>query len=135
MPASYSLNTSPLSWVELPVAPLFGSDFESSGEKDIVHPTDGGQRWIYRQFTRKEWELRFLFKTSAEKAAFQALHDLVDGALTPFWFKVEHDILGTFTLYCRKESNFNPQMRTTSGRPPFYDYSMTLTEELEAEEF
>lgn len=134
MPASYSLDTSPLAFVTLPVVPRFGSDIMGQADHDIQHETDGGQQWTYREYTRREpWKLIFRL-THAQLAEFRAMHDAVDGALNPFYFRLNIEDFDV-TLYCRKESGFRPQMLQTPTRPRMFDYTMTLTEELEPEEF
>lgn len=132
MPAEYSLDNS--IWVELPVAPRFGSDFMGQENRDIEHETDGGQSWYYRAFQRrKPWTLTFRV-THAQLADFRTLHDAVDGALTPFYFRLNIEDFDV-TLYCRKESNFEPQMLSTPTRPRMFDYTLRLTEALIPEEF
>lgn len=129
MPAQYSLDTSPLSWVTLPVAPRFGSSFNCVEDEDVRHETDGGQTWIYRCYSAQKWELHFRV-TEAQLASFRTLHDAVDGALNPFYFKID-----STQLYCRKESGFDPHMLESPTSPRMFDYTLILTEELLPQEF
>lgn len=132
--ASYSLDTSPPVWVDLPgilrtpIAPRFGSAFDAE-EQNIVHETNRGVRRVYRLFTRNVWRLTFRFQES-NKAAWRAMHDAVDGELTPFFFRV-----GTTILYCRKEAGFRPRMIPEPTQGPVYDYELILTEEITATTF
>lgn len=132
--ASYSLDTSPLVWVDLPgpiatpIAPRHGSAFDQD-EQNVVHETNRGVRSVYRLFTREVWRLTFRISED-QKAAFQTLHDAVDGELTPFYFRV-----GTTILYCRKEAGFKPRMIATPAEDPAYDYELILTEEITATAF
>lgn len=132
--ASYSLNTSPLVWVNLPgilrtpIAPKHGSAFDAD-EQNVVHETNRGRRHVYRLFTRSVWRLSFRF-SETEKPTWRAMHDAVDGELTPFYFRV-----GTTVLYCRKEAGFRPRMLAEPTKGPVYDYELILTEEITATAF
>lgn len=133
--ASYSLDSSPLVFVDLPSvnrtpgAPRFGAE-KHLDERDTSFETDDGSFWAYRNFSRNVWRLTFRVNET-QLMVFRTMHDAVDGALTPFYFR-----LGTEVLYVRKESGFKPQMLTQPTSPePVYDYTLTLTEELISEEF
>lgn len=132
--ASYSLDTSPLVWVNLPgilrtpISPRHGSAFDVY-EQNIIQETNRGVRRVYRLFTRQVWQLGFRFSED-QKAAFRAMHDAVDGELTPFYFRA-----GTTILYCRKEAGFKPRMIREATHGPVYDYELILTEEITATAF
>lgn len=132
--ASYSLNTSPPVWVNLPgilrtpIAPMHGSAFDAD-EQNIVHETNRGVRRVYRLFEREVWRLVFRF-SETEKPSFRAMHDAVDGQINPFYFRV-----GTTILFCRKEAGFRPRMLADPTRGPVYDYELILTEEITATTF
>jgi len=135
--AAYSLATSPLSWVDLPNvnrspgAPRFGA-IQDLEERDNRFETDDGTLWVYRSFSRNVWRLTFRVQP-AELAVFRAMHDAVDGALNPFYFRIG-GVSGD-VLYCRKETGFAPRMLSEPTLGPVYDYTITLTEELISEEF
>ncbi len=124
----YSLDTSPLAWVDLPAIPRFGSDYQTEVNDDVCYETDGGVVWTFRRFKRAQWQLTFRV-SQTELLAFRALHDLVQGITTAFWFQ-----FSTYVIFCRKEPGFNPQMLTTPIAPPWYDYTLILKEEIPAAE-
>lgn len=132
--ASYSLDTSPPVWVNLPglirtpTAPRHGSMFDFD-EQNLSFETNRGRRQVYRLFKRQVWRLHFRFSES-QRATFKTMHDAVDGELTPFFFRV-----GTNILYCRKEAGFRPRMLTQPTRDPVWDYELILTEEITATTF
>lgn len=119
----YSLNTSPLMWVNLP-APRFGSDYKKIRETNIENETYGGVVWVHRLSTRREWRLNFRV-TEPDLSIFEILHAGVQGRLDPFYFQFAGDV-----LYCRKESGFAPRMLEVPIQPPMYDYELILTEEI-----
>lgn len=126
--AYYSLNTSPLVYVQLPVSPRHGGSMKpGTVETNIEHTTIRGvTAGLYRLSNRDVWTMVFRM-TETQLAAFQTMHNAVDGRKTPFYFK-----LGSAVLFCRKEAGFAPVMQTTPRVIPIWEYTLTLTAEITA---
>jgi len=124
---AYSLNGS--TWVALPVGPRWGGSYDQE-QQDLELITERGVRWLRRQYSRDKWVLTFRV-TESQLAAFQALHDAVDGQLTPFYFSLDYTASPLESVYVRKEAGFHPGQLQDEIDPPVYDYQMTLTGEID----
>jgi len=124
---AYSLNG--VDWIPLPVGPRFGLA-PGTEEANLTLTTERGVRWIRRQFERDKWTVPFRFNEEL-KPDFQALHDAVDGEITPFYFTLDYTNSPVDAIYVRKEPGFMPQMLTTPADLPVYDYNLILTGEID----
>jgi len=124
---AYSLNG--VDWIPLPVGPRFGL-LPGEEEVNLELTTERGVRWLRRQFLRDKWTIPFRF-TEDMKPEFKALHDAVDGQLTPFYFTLDYTNSPVDSIYVRKEAGFMPQMMTTPADVPVYEYNLILTGEID----
>lgn len=130
---------SPTFLIDFPVGERFGSLVDGRLEGDLIHETERGKRWVYKQFTRRTWRLNFRV-SETDLQFFRTLHDAVGGSETAFYFVED---VTTFTtagdsigldVLVRKEQHFDPHELTDPGvvlgvEMPFYDYTLELTEE------
>lgn len=124
---AYSLNG--VDWIPLPVGPRFGLT-PGVEEVNLVLTTERGVRWKRRQFDRDKWTIPFRF-TEVQKADFRALHDAVDGELTPFYFTLDYTLSPIEAIYVTKEPGFLPVMLQQPADLPVYDYQLILTGEID----
>lgn len=114
-----------------------GSDPKSIEELDIVHETDSGKKFVFKQGSRAS--RKYVFRgTSAQMEQFEDLHILVGGQETAFYFVA--DVAAMLAVYVRKEKDFKPseldQRAVVDGvETDMYDYTLELTEEPEAGSF
>lgn len=124
---AYSLNG--VDWIPLPVGPRFGLT-PGTEEVNLELTTERGVRWIRRQFERDKWNVPFRF-TEEMLPEFQAMHDAVDGQLTPFYFTLDYTNSPVDAVYARKEAGFMPQQLAQAADLPIYDYVLILTGEVD----
>jgi hypothetical protein len=125
--------TDPDALVVLPVAERYGS-LIGIEENDIAFETERGVRYVYKQFKRKVRRMTFRM-TEAQLAAFETLHNAVEGQLTPFYFVPDTDNAAV-VLYVRKEPSFLPkeldEPAVVDGVvTTMYDYTLELTAEVD----
>jgi hypothetical protein len=119
--------------VPFPVGELYGSNPIRYQEGDLVIETERGKRWVYKQFSRQVYELKF--KVSAvDIEFFRELHLAVGGQETPFYFVADSDDSAGVAIYVRKEQNFEPVELDEPGvvggiEMAFYTYTLLLTQE------
>lgn len=115
-------------WIDLPVGPRFDLMLGQE-EINLDLETDAGVEWIYRLFTRDRWELPFKI-TMDQLADFRALHDAVDGQLTPFYFTLDRTAEPIVYIYGRKEPGFLPQGTGEFVNPPLFNYRLIIRQEI-----
>ena len=126
MKCAYSLDGD--SWTELPVGPRFDAMLGVE-EQNIDLETDAGVLWLYRLFERDRLELTFKF-TLTQMAEFRALHDAVQGQLTPFYLTLDVNADPIVSIYCRKEAGFLPQGTGEQVMPPVFTYRLIVRQEI-----
>lgn len=128
----------PGSVVLLPVAPRWGDPVDGVEQLDLMHESDAGTRYVYTLGSRAVHHFQFRF-TRAQKAAFLAMHNAVNGQDTPFFFVPDTDDMDTF-IYCRKERDFRPRELPMGAvvdgvETSLFDYQLELTGEPLTEDF
>jgi hypothetical protein len=125
---AYSLDGE--TWVDLPVGPRFDDPQMGLDEVDIEFRTDGGVYWVNREYVLDHWEFTFRV-TLSQLANFRALHDLVDGPTTPFYFTLDRTESPIVSIFARKEKGF--VYRGTGGprNPPVFEYRLILMGEID----
>lgn len=133
MPSGYYLSD-PDDLVTLPGA-LPDSDLYGYQERDLVHETEHGLKWVYKQSRARIRRLNFQL-TVSQLAILETLHNAVEGQRVVFYFVP--DVASPFTvILVRKEQDFRPRAHrqlvlVNSVRTQLYDYTLELTEEITA---
>lgn len=100
----------------------------------ILHETQAGVRHGYHLFKRRVHSYTFRIPASM-LAAFQAIHSATYGEVLPFYFVPDVSLSPMVAIHCRKEKDFMPVKVGpgvwTSTMEGIYDYTLTITEEIE----
>jgi len=123
----------PGSVLTFPVGELFGSNPIGFDEGDLVIETERGKRYVYKQFSRRLWTLKFRV-SEVDLQFFRTLHLAVGGQETPFYFVEDASDSAGEAFYVRKEQHFKPTEIDQPGvvggvEMPFYEYTLELTQE------
>lgn len=142
MPSGYYLqDESPITITDFPK----GERFESTPNEravsgmtarrrtGLVHETEEGAFWVFRQSNRRRWRLVYRVNET-DLAIFQTLDDAVDGDADAFYFVPDVDASPIVSYLVRKTSDFDPP---SIGTPQLvsgvivmmYDYVLELLEE------
>jgi hypothetical protein len=113
-----------MTWVDLPVGPQFNAILGQE-ESNLAFETDGGIQWYDRLFQRDSWDLTFKCQF-AQLADFRALHDAVDGQLTPFFITLDRTAEPLLAIYGNKEAGFMPQGTGEFVMPPVFSYNLKI---------
>lgn len=148
MPSAYYLTTdSPPNLIEFPIAerpqstPLGRRSLPTGfSGRNLVHETEEGHIWQYRQTRKNEWRLIYRIYTEAHLQFFYDLHQAVDGAepfSDPFYFIIDTDESPMREFLVRKRGDFLPPGLSTptvenGNIIGVYDYPLDLIEESEA---
>lgn len=129
----------PAAIVTLPRSPRWESEDFGVENARIMHETQRGVRHAYHLFRRrvKSYTFRIPFSMLDE---FQAIHDATYGDVLPFYYVPDVTLFVASPLagaiLCRKEKDFLPRKVGagvwTSTLEGIYDYTLTITEELES---
>ncbi len=122
MQCAYSLDG--LDWVDLPIGPQFNLGLGIE-ETNLSFQTDGGIQWFDRLFQRDSWELEFKCQFS-QLADFRALHDAVEGQVTPFFLTLDRTAEPLIAIYGNKEPGFMPQGTGEFVMPPVFLYKLKI---------
>lgn len=113
-------------WIALPVGPRFEDPQMGLDEVNIKFRTDGGVLWVNREYVLDHWEFTFRL-TLSQVAAFRAMHDLVDGETTPFYFTLDSTESPVVAFYGTKEAGFVYHGAGGQARnPPVFEYRLIL---------
>lgn len=118
--------------ITLPRPPRWESEDVATQEADIAMETNRLKRYVYKLGKRSTPS--YIFRVPEDElAAFETLHDAVQGQLTPFYYVLNTGTSPWSVLYCRKEKDFMPKKfgpGMFAGRlQSWYDYTLALSQE------